>query len=150
MHNFDSYQDWFFPTLTIVGKEEAIHIKASLTAGKNIIEAYRHYLSLFDLELSDSYSIRKTRMSLEKFKHPLNKTKHLERIIISLSVLGFRPIAIKFLTFLRSVKSLTNSWQSFPDLENEARCKKVYDCEPEFLSEHHILIKKQLETCSLI
>lgn len=133
LHNFESYQDWFFPTLSTIDREEAKHIKASMTAGRNIIEAYRHYLLLFDLELNDSYSIRKGSSSMDKFKHPLNKNRYLERLVVSLSVLGLRPLAMKFLAFLKSIKSLTSSWPLLADLENESKTRKVYGCEPEWL-----------------
>jgi hypothetical protein len=58
----------------------------------------------------------KRHTSLDKFKHPLNKNKHLERIIISLSVLGMRPLVLKFLIFLKSIKGVVNNMLSLADL----------------------------------
>jgi hypothetical protein len=37
MHNFENYQDWFFPTLDTIDKDEVKHIKASMTAGRNVV-----------------------------------------------------------------------------------------------------------------
>jgi hypothetical protein len=89
-----------------------------MTTGRNIINAYKQYLKLFDLEVSDSYSVIKQSTSLDKFKHPLNKNQKIERIIVSLSVLGMRPLALKFLTFLKSIQAVVNSMPNLPDLEN--------------------------------